>query len=294
MAPKRKLQETEPEEAVHPSRQFQVPGSQPKPAKKPRKFEPPVYKKQAHASSVNAIKKRIRDVTRRIERSENAPADKKLEDERALTAYQQELADAEAEKIRQKMIKKYHMVRFFERQKATRQLKKLRKRLLETKSTEEVETLKAQMHIVEVDLNYTQYYPLSEAYISLYPPTNSGGEEGEGSKMEKDDKPKPPMWAEIEQAMEDGSLNRLRNRTPNVPVKAPKISKTPRPMERKPKSRPESAPVDTTGLNRRQRRKLLGVQDTRGKTKPKTNGASHAAEADVAQDDGSDGGFFED
>lgn len=103
----------EPEEAVHPSRQFQVPGSQPKPAKKPRKFEPPVYKKQAHASSVNAIKKRIRDVTRRLERSENAPADKKLEDERALAAYQQELASAEAEKIRQKMIKKYHMVRFF-------------------------------------------------------------------------------------------------------------------------------------------------------------------------------------
>ena len=112
MAPKRKHEETELEEAVHPSRQFQVPGSQPKP-KKPRKFEPPVYKKQAHASSVNAIKKRIRDVTRRLERSENAPADKKLEDERALAAYQQELASAEAEKIRQKMIKKYHMVRFF-------------------------------------------------------------------------------------------------------------------------------------------------------------------------------------
>jgi hypothetical protein len=176
-------------------------------------------------------------------------------------------------------------------------LKKLRKRLLETKSTEEVETLKAQMHILEVDLNYTQYYPLSEVYISLYPPTNSGDEEGDDSKTEKEEKPKPPMWAEVEQAMEDGTLNRLRNRTSTAPVMIPKLSTAPRTVERKPmksRSKPEPAAVDTTGLNRRQRRKLLGVQDTRGKTKPKTNGESHATEADVAQDDGSDGGFFED
>ncbi|KAL2074387.1 hypothetical protein VTL71DRAFT_8165 [Oculimacula yallundae] len=293
MAPKRKHQETEPEEAVHPSRQFQVPGSQPKPAKKPRKFEPPVYKKQAHASSVNAIKKRIRDVSRRLERSENAPADKKLEDERALAAYQQELASAEAEKIRQKMIKKYHMVRFFERRKATRQLKKLRKRLLETKSTEEVETLKAEMHIVEVDLNYTQYHPLSEAYISLYANTNAAdGEEEEEDSKEEGEKSKPPIWAEVEQAMEDGTLNRLRNRTSNAPVK---IATAPKMVDRKsskPKAKPEPAYVDTSGLNRRERRKLLGVKDTRVKNKPTQNGA--ATEADVGEDGGSDGGFFED
>lgn len=66
-----------------------------------------------HASSVNAIKKRIRDVTRKLERTDYSSAEKKLEDERALAAYQQEHADAEAEKIRQRMIKKYHMVRFF-------------------------------------------------------------------------------------------------------------------------------------------------------------------------------------
>lgn len=112
MATKRKHQEVEPQEAIHPSRQSQVQGSV-KPAKKFRKTEPYEFKKQAHTWSVNAIKKRIRDVTRRLERSEDLPADVKLEDERALVAYQQELAAAEAENIRQKMIKKYHMVRFF-------------------------------------------------------------------------------------------------------------------------------------------------------------------------------------
>ena len=115
MATKRKYQEPAAEAAVHESRQFQVPGSKPKPAKKPRRFESPAQRKQAHASSVNAIKKRIRDVTRKLERSEDLPANVRIEDERALAAYQQELASAEAEKIRQKMIQKYHMVRFFGR-----------------------------------------------------------------------------------------------------------------------------------------------------------------------------------
>ena len=113
MSSKRKRQESPPQETVHASRQFQVYGHDPKPAKKPRRLDPPVDRQQAHASSVNAIKKRIRDVTRKLERSENLPANVRVEDERALAAYQQELAAAEAEKVRQKMIKKYHMVRFF-------------------------------------------------------------------------------------------------------------------------------------------------------------------------------------
>jgi hypothetical protein len=101
MPSKRKHGESDPKETVHASRQFQVYGSNPKPAKKSRRFEPPVFKK------------RIRDVTRRLDRSESLPANVRIEDERALTAFQQELASAEAEKIRRKMIKKYHMVRFF-------------------------------------------------------------------------------------------------------------------------------------------------------------------------------------
>lgn len=113
MAPKRKHEESEPQSVVHESRQFQVPGSIPKPTKKPLRFEPPAPRVQVHASSVNAIKKRIRDVSRRLERSDSLPANVRVEDERALAGYEQELAAAEAEKIRQKMIAKYHMVRFF-------------------------------------------------------------------------------------------------------------------------------------------------------------------------------------
>lgn len=113
MSTKRKHQETESKGTVHAERQFQVPGSKPA-KKKPRRFEPPQEPRvQAHASSVNAIKKRIRDVRRRLERADDLPANVRHEDERALAAYEQQLAEADAEKTRQKMIKKYHMVRFF-------------------------------------------------------------------------------------------------------------------------------------------------------------------------------------
>ncbi|QSZ30569.1 hypothetical protein DSL72_000125 [Monilinia vaccinii-corymbosi] len=308
MAPKRKLSDSDAPEVVHPSRQVQVYGDQPKPAKK-RKSEPALNKKQAHTSSVNTIKKKIRDVTRKLERAQDLPANVRVEDERALAAYQQELSFAAAEKIRQKMIKKYHMVRFFERQKATRQLKKLRKRLLETQSTEEVEQLKEEMHILEVDLNYTQYHPLSETYISLYPPKGSK-EDAEA----KTDKTKPPMWKEVEKCMEEGTLDRLRNRKPDPDItisttKPTKIADRklvkPNPIPKpKPQEQEKAPSIDTTGMNRRQRRAQHGVKDTRaiklaknkstGFSKNQAFGAVEGARADEAQDGNvSDGGFFE-
>jgi rRNA-processing protein Efg1 len=82
-------------------------------SKKRYRMDPPTHKKQAHASSVHAVKKRIRDVKRRLERCPNLPANVRVEDERALAVHEQELATALEEKNRQKMIKRYHMVRFF-------------------------------------------------------------------------------------------------------------------------------------------------------------------------------------
>lgn len=151
------------------------------------------------------------------------------------------------------------------------------------------------MHTAEVDLNYTQYHPLSETYISLYPPAATS-DDGDEMIKKVEDKPKPPMWFEVEKALEDGTLNRLRNRQSTAPVKPA------RPLERRPAKPKKEAPrIDTTGLNRRERRKALGIKDTRGKTKPISsvrdqntphNGATVVPE--VGQDNDSDGGFFED
>jgi hypothetical protein len=169
-------------------------------------------------------------------------------------------------------------------------LKGLRKRLLETESTDEVEALKKQMHIVEVDLNYTQYCPLSDVYISLYPNKTAPGEG-----------PKPPMWAEVEKCMEDGTLNRLRNRVSAPRASAPRAVQT-RPAKVKPQA--QAPEVDTSGLNRRERRKLLGAH---GETKSKKSlafdkaqsfgeqeGEKNKMAADIEGDGTeSDGGFFE-
>ena len=67
------------------------------------------------SASINHIKGKLRDVTRTLERSKNLPADVRVEKERALAGYKLDLENAENEKRKQQMIKKYHMVRFFGR-----------------------------------------------------------------------------------------------------------------------------------------------------------------------------------
>lgn len=111
MPGKRKYRDLEPQSnGVHESRRVQIYGDRPKPAKKARKIELP---HKQHTSAVNDIKKHIRDLRRRLERVSDLPADVRAEDERALAAYEHELAAAEAKKLRDQCIRKWHMVRFF-------------------------------------------------------------------------------------------------------------------------------------------------------------------------------------
>ena len=110
MGLKRSHEDSHGHETMHPSRQATLqPQSKSHPRKKPRRFEPPTF----NSKSVNPLKKKIRDISRLLDRSDNLPADVRLSNERALKAYQQDLLAAEQERRRQKMIKKYHMVRFF-------------------------------------------------------------------------------------------------------------------------------------------------------------------------------------
>jgi hypothetical protein len=298
-------------DVVHPSRQAQVPGSA-RPSKKPRRMGPPVHKKQAHASSVNTIKKRIRDVKRRLERSQNLPATIRVENERALAAYEQELAAADEEKMRQKMIKKYHMVRFFgmpyfqgiilqcshsaERQKATRQLKKLRRRLIEAQSEEEVTTIKGKMHIAEVDLSYTQYYPLYQRYVSLYPQRDAdGSESGHQDEHVEDSTKKPPMWAEVEKRMVEGTLNQLRNGSSTTIPSQGKSRSSKLPAV---KSKPGSVQSKLSGTSAKHSQDSTRLKESA--KHPEHHSSDHGKRGTPKktmearnEDDESDGGFFE-
>ncbi|KAL8948358.1 MAG: hypothetical protein Q9222_005454 [Ikaeria aurantiellina] len=186
----------------------------------------PMHMKSSSVS-VNALKTKIRDVTRVLQHAQDLPLDIRIEKERALAGYKQDLEKAQTEKERQRMIKKYHMVRFFERQKATRNLKKLRKRLAAAATdSPERRNLETQIHSAEVDLNYAMYHPLDEKYISLYP--NQETERADGETGSVATTSKPAMWATVEKSMANGSLQALRDgklRTSSTASQKPIIAK---------------------------------------------------------------------
>ncbi|RKF72280.1 rRNA-processing protein efg1 [Golovinomyces cichoracearum] len=285
MSSKRKHDESY---GVHESRHAQIYGNGSKPSKKPRRQELTQIPKQHSPSSINAIKKRLRDVNRRLERSDKISAEIRAQDERAREAYQQELAVAEAEKRRQRMIKKYHMVKFFERQKASRKVKKIRKLILSADSTEAVQNFNEQLYEAEVDLNYTLYHPLGEVYISLYPKeTTSEKEDHDQNAARK----KPTIWYEIEEAMVNGTLERIRNRISIRPINPSTIFHKKQVDKKLEENSGNANSIDEQNNG-------IKLKDSRKKVRNKVNSTPKNNLCDETQtlsdvEEESDGGFFE-
>ncbi|KAL8996265.1 MAG: hypothetical protein Q9169_004196 [Polycauliona sp. 2 TL-2023] len=224
------------------------------------------------SASVNALKSNIRSVSRVLDHAQDLPLDVRIEKERALAGYKQDLEKAQHEKERQRMIKKYHMVRFFERQKATRNLKKLRTRLSSVqRNSPEHEALELEIHNAEVDLNYALYHPLMQKYVGLFPrnPTQGAidGMDKSGTKSAHIRRDQLAMWAVVETCMKDGTLQALRDgklRSNDVPSKAlqPATSKTLHPPLSEKKQKAMQSKIGATSVVNQ-------------------------------QDDESDGGFFE-
>ncbi|KAH7392100.1 hypothetical protein DE146DRAFT_130877 [Phaeosphaeria sp. MPI-PUGE-AT-0046c] len=237
----------------------------PKPFKKQRSFKPGQGQLQhknkrpnlshddENARGVNALKSRIRDLKRFLTHMDSVPTHKmsagaRQERERELEACEHELAEKlhasrEAE-YKKKMIGKYHQVRFFDRQKGTRILKRLKKELSALEDDSKRTKLAHRIHNAEVDVNYAIYYPLMKPYSSLYPksknrkPEDSEDAEdtGEDSKNNTEqDGPKGDvdMWKAVEQAMEEGTLEKLRYSKHALPAEPPKKSKKPKAKEDK-------------------------------------------------------------
>lgn len=162
--------------------------------------------------SINATKSKIRDVKRVLEHALDLPSGVRIEKERALAGYRQDLEKAVEDKKRNDFIGRYHMVRFFERRKAERALKKARAQLAaaanadgEIGQHERVE-LRQKVHLAEVDVNYAIYHPLTEKYVSLFPKTG-----GSNHVDEEADSTRPPIWSFVEQCMVSGTLDMLRD-----------------------------------------------------------------------------------
>lgn len=170
-----------------------------------------------------------------------------------------------------------------DRQKATRILKRIKKELAAAEDDEEKSVLQRKLHNAEVDVNYAISYPLMKPYSSLYPkskkPNSKNKETDESdeanSKPEEIDGPKGDImvWKMVEQAMEEGTLEKLRNsksreEIPGAPPKKSKSAKMKASKEAPPKK--TYAPLEVP-KNRREAR----------------------AAAREAEEEDSDGGFFE-
>ena len=183
---------------IHPDRFKNLGITQPK-SKKPR---------TEHLPTTNAsLKRKIRDITRLLNGPETLPDDVRIEKERALAAYTQTIKEAKDARQRAQMIKKYHMVRFFERQKAMRRLKKLGKWMRGGEDDEgkgvDRDRVGREIKDVKVDLDYTLYCPLNKKYVSLYPRQRE-----EDQKERRGEK--PPMWEVVKKCAEEGTLEDLR------------------------------------------------------------------------------------
>ncbi|KAG6110446.1 hypothetical protein E4U13_005374 [Claviceps humidiphila] len=194
-------------------------------------------------------KKRIRTIARLLQRNTDLPAHVQNDLQRELATLKATVADKSIHKRRSAMISKYHMVRFFERKKASRLVKQLKRKIEQNPGSHDVEDLKRQLHIAEVDEAYTIYHPHLEPYRSLYgnvKADSKGKQDGEDSEEAEEeaknnapiakkalDAERPSMWSVVEKTMEQGleALQQLRERRPDdfsvSATKPPRATKNP-------------------------------------------------------------------
>jgi hypothetical protein len=114
--------------------------------------------------------------------------------------------------IRQCLDQISNVVSTAERRKAERYLKKARQNLIQCADTSLLDGLTQQVHLCDIDLNYTQYSPLNEAYSSLYMTKNKQDAKGDSGA---DDAPtvnrSAEMWKVVEKASAQNKLQDLRD-----------------------------------------------------------------------------------
>lgn len=226
------------------------------------------------------LKDRVRDLERML-KGATMPADIRQTRERELEAVRLELVKIAAEKEKQEMIGRYHMVRFFDRKKAERRLKQATKALRACDDTEEHKKLEEAVHIAQIDLNYTQYFPLAQTYSALYPTKKGedGKESGEDDTTKTGARGNPDMWKEVEQATKDGErkLAELRHRIDWDRIRTMTLGK--------------SKPASATTLEPAAKQKKRGGVKLDAKADSKSHGGVKLDTRE--EDDDSDGGFFE-
>lgn len=258
---------------------------------------------QSSTMSLNPLKSRLRSLTRSLTSTyaEKLPANVRVTQERELAALRSEIQRLEGQKLRKKMIERYHMVRFFERRKAERALKKAERKLRDMRKNDapidETKVVEEEIWRREVDVNYTIYSPLAWKYCSLYPPKSGQDDHEENGNEEAiQTRGDSTMWKRVEEATRSGSsaLGKLREELPTGDVVEPPANHGPSQRTGTPKqptSKKQLADKDTPKAqqNRRERRAL--EKNLPSHKKDSNNYGRAPIQADDEDDD--DGGFFE-
>lgn len=146
------------------------------------------------------IMKRIRDLERVLKRPVPMDEQKRIELERAVAAYKVQAEDIIGDRKNKKNVEKYRMIRFFERQKASRKVKQARKLVEQADSDAKKKDAEALVVKYMADLAYTIHFPNDIKYISLYP-NGAVDETAESSKQRE------KMRAEFAEQIKNGELD---------------------------------------------------------------------------------------
>lgn len=117
------------------------------------------------------VKKKMKSIENLLSK-DTLPADIRIEKERALKALQADLKNTRFRLKTKERAKKYHMLRFFERKKATRKLKqatKAHQEAVEADVKKDIKKARKVMKHAQIDVAYVLMFPKSEKYIALYP-----------------------------------------------------------------------------------------------------------------------------
>lgn len=239
----------------------------PKPAVKHSKKE----RKQNPSSRVHSLRKLLA--------RGNLPSNIQQEKERELAALLHDQERTKTKKEAKKVLEKYHYVRFVERQKAEKRIKKLRKQL---QLNGEDEVLKRKIHEMEVNRNYAIYAPLDQKYVSIF----AGNQEGDGLSQNSS-MSKPAIWYVVEEIMHRGKseLEALRDgkvKSNSMSIKASNSSQQVNPYAR-------STNMDSRDASKqKEKSRLLMIQQGEGHKEV------HSLQEEPSDEDAaSDGGFFE-
>ncbi|KAJ9664038.1 rRNA-processing protein efg1 [Neophaeococcomyces mojaviensis] len=215
------------------------------------------------------------------------PSTIQQEKERELAALIHEQDKTRTKKEAKKTLERYHYVRFVERQKAEKRLKRLRKQKDAGSNDSELER---KIHEMEVNRNYAIYAPLGQKYVSMFASHACREKNGEVAEDELDDITKdnvspvrPPMWYIVEAAMARGEseLKALRDGKSGHMADTRDDDERPDTLQSKNKSEATSLKLQKRSAEQVKREQVPNHE------------VDMKREASEDEDERSDGGFFD-